>query len=104
MKILSYNIRGLRTRVKWGIIRDIITKEKVDFACFQETKLDTIDGTFVALFGVILLLIGLSHRRLTEEAVCRVFGRLGHSNWRSDTKGEASFVYVVLGEMMRFLA
>ncbi|XP_057415016.1 uncharacterized protein LOC130709903 [Lotus japonicus] len=43
MRILTYNIRGLGNSVKWRIIRELIIKEEVNFACFQETKLETID-------------------------------------------------------------
>ncbi|XP_057444431.1 uncharacterized protein LOC130736645 [Lotus japonicus] len=43
MRILTYNVRGLGNSVKWRIIREMITKEEVNFACFQETKLEAID-------------------------------------------------------------
>ncbi|XP_057444792.1 uncharacterized protein LOC130737039 [Lotus japonicus] len=39
MNLLSYNTRGLGSRVKGHSIRNLIQKEKVDFACLQETKL-----------------------------------------------------------------
>lgn len=43
MRILSFNVRGLGSKVKWRVIRDLIAREKVDLACFQEVKLDTLN-------------------------------------------------------------
>lgn len=45
MRILSYNIRGLGVGAKRRNIRELISKEKIEFACFQEIKTDRLsDG------------------------------------------------------------
>ncbi|KAH1209620.1 hypothetical protein GmHk_15G044100 [Glycine max] len=38
MKIISYNIRGLRDKIKWKFIRKLVGKEEVQMLCFHETK------------------------------------------------------------------
>lgn len=43
MKIASFNIRGLGGRVKKTAMRDLVVKEKLDFVCIQETKLEYVD-------------------------------------------------------------
>jgi len=43
MKIITYNIRGLRRGVKWAAIRRMVIKERVDMLCLQETKKEQID-------------------------------------------------------------
>lgn len=43
MKMLSYNIGGVRGAIKRKFISSII-KKKIDFACIQETKLENIDN------------------------------------------------------------
>lgn len=43
MIILSYNARGLGYQAKRRVVRELICKEKVEFACFQETKLEAIN-------------------------------------------------------------
>jgi len=43
MNIISYNVRGLGRRVKWGAIRRMIKKEHIDMICIQETKKEFID-------------------------------------------------------------
>lgn len=40
MKILSYNIRGLGSKVKRRSITNLIQKENIDVACLQETKIE----------------------------------------------------------------
>lgn len=42
MKILSYNTRGLGGKIKRRAIRELIIRENIDLACFQETKLQNI--------------------------------------------------------------
>lgn len=44
MRIASYNIRGLGGRIKMKTIRSLIKKEKVEFICIQETKLERFDN------------------------------------------------------------
>lgn len=44
MKMASYNIRGLGGRIRRSAIRDLIKKEKVEFMCIQETKLENCDS------------------------------------------------------------
>ncbi|XP_020234693.1 uncharacterized protein LOC109814631 [Cajanus cajan] len=38
MKAISFNVRGLGEKVKWRIIRKMISEEQVDILCLQETK------------------------------------------------------------------
>lgn len=44
MKLLSFNVRGIGGGVKEGHIRNTISREGIDFACFQETKAALIDS------------------------------------------------------------
>ncbi|XP_057452691.1 uncharacterized protein LOC130744534 [Lotus japonicus] len=46
MRVLSYNIRGIGSSAKGRIIRNLLSIEKIDFACFQETKIGLIDASF----------------------------------------------------------
>lgn len=46
MKLLSYNTRGIGSRAKGREIRSLISREKIDLACFQETKLSAVNNTF----------------------------------------------------------
>lgn len=43
MRIIILNIRGLGGRSKKSEIRELVAKEKVEFLCLQETKLDVVD-------------------------------------------------------------
>ncbi|XP_057775476.1 uncharacterized protein LOC130994451 [Salvia miltiorrhiza] len=43
MKVLSYNIRGLGSKVKKREIRELIQKQGIDFCLIQESKLESID-------------------------------------------------------------
>ena len=48
MKIVTYNIRGL----KWAPVRKLVSKEQVDMLCLQETKKEMIDKALCqALWG-----------------------------------------------------
>ena len=52
MIILSYNSRGLGRGVKWAAIRRTIIKNKVNIACFQETKKESFNkGICQAIWG-----------------------------------------------------
>jgi mannosylglycoprotein endo-beta-mannosidase len=52
MIVCSYNIRGLGSRVKRSLIKELVLKEKVDFLAIQETKLEAIsDGICFSLWG-----------------------------------------------------
>lgn len=43
MIIISYNVRGLRNKVKWRMIREMVVKEKVELMMLLETKLVSFD-------------------------------------------------------------
>ncbi|GLT28935.1 hypothetical protein SLA2020_038370 [Shorea laevis] len=43
MKLLSYNVRGFGSNVKRKAVRSLVRKEGINFACFQETKIEYID-------------------------------------------------------------
>lgn len=43
MRIASFNIRGLKGRKKKSAVRDLVVKERVDFLCLQETKVNYVD-------------------------------------------------------------
>ena len=43
MNVISYNVRGLGSGVKWAAIRRMVWKEKIDLLCIQETKTEKID-------------------------------------------------------------
>lgn len=49
MRIVSMNIRGLGDREKRTVVRDLISKERVDFICIQETKLEFMDDRMACL-------------------------------------------------------
>lgn len=46
MKLLSHDVRGLGVNVKKRTIRNLIVKEGIELACFQETKLETFSNNF----------------------------------------------------------
>lgn len=46
MKMISWNVRGLGGKVKKRAIRSLISSEKSDFLCMQETKKAEIDMKF----------------------------------------------------------
>lgn len=43
MKIVSWNVRGLGSRRKRILIKDLLVKECLDIVSFQETKLEVVD-------------------------------------------------------------
>ncbi|MCI07963.1 endonuclease/exonuclease/phosphatase family protein, partial [Trifolium medium] len=52
MIVSSINIRGLGGRVKRGLIKDLVKKEKIDFLAIQETKLEAVsDSLCFSLWG-----------------------------------------------------
>lgn len=42
MKILTYNIRGVGSSIKWKAIRKLVVKEEVQLLCIQETKMQDV--------------------------------------------------------------
>lgn len=52
MKILSQNVRGLGGKFTWRAIRECLIQEEVKFACFQETKMESVSKQLCsALWG-----------------------------------------------------
>lgn len=52
MRIASLNVRGLGGKVKKRAVRELIGKEKIEFMCLQETKLDSVnDRLACSLWG-----------------------------------------------------
>ncbi|XP_057453055.1 uncharacterized protein LOC130744910 [Lotus japonicus] len=52
MKMLSFNVRGVASRVKWRRIREIVVEEQVDMILIQETKLQEVSTRLCyALWG-----------------------------------------------------
>ncbi|KAL6503451.1 hypothetical protein OROGR_025374 [Orobanche gracilis] len=43
MKILSFNVRGLGSRIKRKAIQELIRGQKIDFCCIQETKMEVMN-------------------------------------------------------------
>lgn len=43
MRIISYNVRGLGGRRKKWAVKEMVAKEKAEFVCLQETKLESVD-------------------------------------------------------------
>lgn len=39
MKILAYYVRGLGSRVKWKVAKDLIIREDLSLVCLEETKM-----------------------------------------------------------------
>lgn len=50
MNILSYNVRGLGGSQKRKELMGIIRKEKIDFICIQETKMEMINSEICRQF------------------------------------------------------
>jgi len=40
MKLLTYNVRGLGSIVKWREFKKLVLKDELDFICVQETKME----------------------------------------------------------------
>ncbi|KAL8473558.1 hypothetical protein ACS0TY_029721 [Phlomoides rotata] len=52
MKMISYNIRSLGSRIKKREVRDLMKLHKLDFYCIQESKLKAMDdGLSQTLWG-----------------------------------------------------
>lgn len=43
MRIISFNVRGLGGRLKKWVVKELIVKEKAEFVCLQESKLEYVD-------------------------------------------------------------
>jgi exonuclease III len=46
-RLLSWNVRGINSRLKWNAIREKIVDSGCDIFCFQETKRDNFDAAFL---------------------------------------------------------
>ncbi|XP_057425694.1 uncharacterized protein LOC130719065 [Lotus japonicus] len=42
---MSYNVRGLGSRLKRRVIRELVLQQQVELICIQETKLETVDAS-----------------------------------------------------------
>lgn len=49
-KVLCWNVRGLNSEWKWDSIRDKIVASACDVICFQETKKESFDLSFIKKF------------------------------------------------------
>ncbi|GMP67950.1 hypothetical protein CsSME_00027743 [Camellia sinensis var. sinensis] len=63
MEIVSWNVRGLGSRKKRGIIRDFLRKHQPDIVIFQETKVEVCDRTFIKSIW------GVRHKSIWDERV-----------------------------------
>ena len=52
IKILSWNVRGVNDRNKRKIIKALISSQKVDLVCLQETKMTEMSLGLVQSLGV----------------------------------------------------
>lgn len=48
LKIMSWNVRGLGSKRKRDVVRNIIRSLRCDVVCIQETKLDNYDLSYVS--------------------------------------------------------
>lgn len=44
---MSWNVRGINSRLKWDSIRDKVIDSACDVICFQETKKENMDLAFI---------------------------------------------------------
>lgn len=42
MKLLSFNIKGVGSRLKRNELQELVRKNKVDVVCLQETKIEDV--------------------------------------------------------------
>jgi hypothetical protein len=49
-KILVWNVRGINSQQKWDAIRDKLGETSADIVCFQETKCDNFDSSYLRNF------------------------------------------------------
>lgn len=45
--MLSWNVRGINSQTKWNAIKDKICDSACDIVCFQETKKENFDNSFL---------------------------------------------------------
>jgi hypothetical protein len=50
LKILSHNIRGINSDIKWNSLRNNILESNCDIVCIQETKKESFDDSYIRLF------------------------------------------------------
>jgi exonuclease III len=49
--VLSWNIRGINDPVKWPFIRNKLEESNASIVCFQETKQESFDSSFIKNFA-----------------------------------------------------
>jgi len=100
MKIISYNIRGLRKGVKKATIRKLV-KKRIYMLCLQETKKEQIDKVVCqALWGdsKVSWELQLACNRAGE--ILYVYGVNKLSNWRRSSMAMVSFIWMASGFLM----
>jgi exonuclease III len=50
LKILSHNIRGINSDIKWNSLRNNIMEINCDIICIQETKKESFDDSYIRRF------------------------------------------------------
>ena len=46
-RILNWNVRGLNTKARRQVVRDLVTEHNCSIVCLQETKMQNLDATIV---------------------------------------------------------
>jgi len=46
-RILNWNVRGLNTKARRPVVRDLVTEHNCSIVCLQETKMQNLDATIV---------------------------------------------------------
>lgn len=62
MRIVSYNVNGIRAAIKKGLI-EWLKEYKVDILCVQETKASSTDIDLSLLLILVTILHGVLHKK-----------------------------------------
>jgi hypothetical protein len=77
--ILSHNVRGINSSVKWNGIRCAIQESGCDVICLQETKKDLFDQAYLKISIPITLILLLLSLRWGTRVAQLSFGKV--QNW-----------------------
>ena len=47
-RILNWNVRGLNTKARRQVVKDLVTEHNCNIVCLQETKMQNLDATIVS--------------------------------------------------------
>lgn len=87
MRIVSFNIRRLGGKIKKRTVKELVFKEKVEFICLQEIKLELLMSGWHVNCGETLITIGFTMGPMVHLEGYVLFGIARFlSDWRCGEK------------------